>query len=122
MKNQPGKLSLNLGFLKGITRQLRLIARLMADNRVNPLLKLLPVGAVIYLIVPTDLMPFLPFDDAAVLWLGGSLFIEFCPPEIVKEHLRILDGESISGPESAAGIPPADVVDAEFHDVSGKQD
>ena len=119
MNDQPRKMSLNIGFLKGITRQLRLIARLMTDKRVNPLLKLLPVGALIYLIVPTDLMPLLPFDDAAVLWLGGSLFIEMCPPALVQEHLHAIDVEVGPRPEAVAGKPAAEVIDAEFHEVDG---
>lgn len=117
MNDRPRNMSLNIGFLKGITRQLRLIARLMADRRVNPLVKLLPVGALIYLVVPTDLMPLLPFDDAAVLWLGGSLFLEMCPAAIVQEHLRAIEAEDAPKPETVSAKPAADVIDAEFHDV-----
>jgi hypothetical protein len=119
MPNPTRNLSVNLGFLKGITRQLKLIGRLMVDNRVNPLLKLLPVGALIYLVVPTDLMPLLPFDDAAVLWLGGSLFIEMCPREIVDAHLRLIDGEAEVDPQYRPNVggAGADVIDAEFHEA-----
>ncbi len=106
--------SLTPGFLKGLTRQVRLIWRLMADRRVNPLIKLLPLGALVYLLVPTDLMPLLPFDDAAVLWLGGSLFVELCPQAIVQQHLQAIDSES--QPAQNAG-PAAEVIDAEFHEV-----
>jgi len=124
LANQQRGLSLNLNFLKGITNQLKLIGRLMVDSRVPPLLKLLPVGAIIYLIVPTDLMPLLPFDDAAVLWLGGNLIIEMCPRAEVQEHLRAIEGEASVpfGGETASAPPPdpaADVIDAEFHDASG---
>jgi uncharacterized membrane protein YkvA (DUF1232 family) len=120
MNERTRGLSLNLGFLKGITRQLRLIARLMADGRVNPLIKLLPVGALIYLVVPTDLMPLLPFDDAAVLWLGGTLFLEMCPSAIVQEHLRAIDAEgSSASPEAVPGKPDPEVIDAEFHEADG---
>jgi uncharacterized membrane protein YkvA (DUF1232 family) len=118
MPNTTRTLSVNIGFLKGITRQLKLLGRLMVDKRVNPMLKLLPVGAIIYLIVPTDLIPILPFDDAAVLWLGGSLFIEMCPRNVVDEHLRLIDGE----PEVTTQYHPNDedaagaIVDAEFHE------
>ena len=78
MNDQPRKLSLNIGFFKGITRQMRLIARLMADGRVSPLAKLLPVGALVYLFVPTDLLPLLPFDDAAVLSLSHASSLHRC--------------------------------------------
>jgi hypothetical protein len=117
MNDRPRGISFNIPFLKSLTRQLRLIARLMADGRVNPLLKLLPVGALIYWIVPTDLMPLLPFDDAAVLWLGGTLFLELCPHAIVQEHLQAIDAEAGPRPESVAAKPTADVIDAEFHEV-----
>ena len=119
MTDRPRGISLNIPFLKGLTRQLRLIARLMADRRVSPLIKLLPVGALIYLVVPTDLMPLLPFDDAAVLWLGGSLFIELCPSAIVQEHLRAIDAEVGPRPEAVAEKPAPEVIDAEFHEVDG---
>ena len=115
MNDQPRKLSLNIGFFKGITRQMRLIARLMADGRVSPLAKLLPVGALVYLFVPTDLLPLLPFDDAAVLWLGGSLFIEMCPPAVVQQHLRAIESEVDK--DDPAHTPAAEVVDAEFKEV-----
>ena len=124
MANPNRSLNVNLGFLKGVTRQLKLIGRLMVDRRVNPLLKLLPVAAIIYLVVPTDLMPLLPFDDAAVLWLGGSLFVEMCPRSLVDEHLRLIDGEpevntQYRPKEGGTGGPggEADVIDAEFHET-----
>lgn len=119
MPNPIRSLSVNLGFLKGITRQLKLLGRLMVDKRVHPVLKLLPVGALVYLLVPTDLIPILPFDDAAVLWLGGSLFVEMCPRDVVDEHMRLIDGEAEVTTqykpegEDAAG----DIIDAEFHET-----
>ncbi len=121
MANTNRSLNVNLGFLKGVTRQLKLIGRLMVDGRVHPLLKLLPVAAIVYLVVPTDLIPLLPFDDAAVLWLGGSLFVEMCPRGLVDEHLRLIDGE----PEVTTQYHPkeggpggdVDVIDAEFHET-----
>ncbi|MCB9134766.1 MAG: hypothetical protein H6636_05020 [Anaerolineales bacterium] len=73
------------GLFNGISNQLKLIVRLMADRRINPLIKLLPVGTLVYLISP-DLVPG-PFDDAMIIWLGTAAFVELCPPEIVKEHL-----------------------------------
>jgi uncharacterized membrane protein YkvA (DUF1232 family) len=69
--------------------RLKLILRLLADNRVNPMLKLLPIGSIVYLVVP-DLVPG-PIDDAAVIWLATYLFVELCPPEVVQEHLEALN-------------------------------
>lgn len=83
------------GFFGNVTVQIKLILRLMGDRRVNPLLKLLPIGALIYLIVPD--IAFGPIDDALVIWLGTALFVELCPPEIVKEHrdalTSVIEGE-----------------------------
>jgi hypothetical protein len=83
------------GVFHSIALRIKLILRLMGDRRVNPLLKLLPIGALVYWVVP-DLAPG-PIDDAAVLWLGTYLFVELCPPEIVREHMHaltsVIDGE-----------------------------
>ncbi len=80
---------------ENLSVQIKLILRLMADSRVNPLLKLLPVGALLYLLIPD--IAFGPIDDALVLWLGTALFVELCPPEIVREHrdslTSVIEGE-----------------------------
>ena len=112
----------NVGFFKGVSNRVRLVARLMADSRVSPLLKLLPIGSLVYLVVPMDLLPIIPVDDAAVLWLGSYLFVELCPQNVVQEHWdqinkagNVLDPQNDAAPTSGADRP--DVVDAEFHEV-----
>jgi hypothetical protein len=79
----------NKGFFQDITLRVKLILKLLGDGRVNPLLKLLPIGSLIYLIVP-DIAPG-PVDDAAVIWLATYLFVELCPPDVVQEHLNALN-------------------------------
>lgn len=69
----------------GLGKQLKLVWELMKDNRVPLMLKLLPVGAAIYLVVPADFMPLNPIDDAFVIWAGFNLFIELAPDTVVKE-------------------------------------
>lgn len=96
------------GFVTNLVNQVRLVLRLMADPRVNFLLKLLPVGSLAYLLVP-DLVPFI-IDDALVLGLGTYMFIELCPEEIVEEHKKALWEKENKGPEK--------VVDAEFFKTS----
>ena len=76
------------GMLRELGVRMKLILRLMRDSRVNPLLKLLPVGTLVYLIVPD--LAIGPIDDAVVIWLGSVLFVELCPPDIVKEHMDAL--------------------------------
>jgi len=77
------------GIFNDLATRVKLILRLMADSRVHPMVKLLPIGSVIYLLFP-DIAPG-PIDDVAVLWLGSYLFIELCPPEVVQEHVDALN-------------------------------
>ena len=83
------------GFFQDIATRIKLIIRLMGDPRVNLLLKLLPIGSLLYLIIPDLVLG--PFDDAAVIWLGAYLFIELCPQEVVQEHMEnltsVIEGE-----------------------------
>lgn len=76
-------------FFQGLTLRLKLIMRLIGDGRVNPLLKILPVGSLVYFLVP-DIAPG-PIDDAAIIWLATYLFVELCPPDVVQEHLSALN-------------------------------
>ncbi|MBA4420585.1 MAG: hypothetical protein C0391_05510 [Anaerolinea sp.] len=79
----------NPGFLQDLILRAKLIYRLMRDKRVSPLLKVLPIGAILYLIIPLD-VAIGPFDDAAVLGLASYLFVELCPDAVVQEHSRAL--------------------------------
>ena len=84
------------GFFREIANQVKLILRLMADPRVHPLIKLLPIASLIYLVFP-DFFPLNPIDDALVVGLGTYMFVELCPPEVVQEHKdalrRVVDGQ-----------------------------
>lgn len=109
---QPG------GFFPELGLRIKLILRLIADRRVSPLLKALPLVSVVYLLVPTDLLPLIPLDDAAVLYLGGTLFIEMCPSEIVEEHMNRLRLEAQNrAVQPGSQSEPPTVIDGEFHDV-----
>jgi hypothetical protein len=109
--------------------RVRLIGRLMADGRVSPLIKLLPVGSLFYFLFP-DLAPG-PIDDMAVMWLGAYLFVELCPPDVVQEHMeamrQVLPGEWRDAPVSEPHVVhPAptqldgqaadQIIDGEFKD------
>ena len=104
------------GMMRDFVKRLKLIARLMGDRRVNIFLKFLPVASVAYLIFPFDLVPGIAFpivgalDDAAILWIGSNLFVELCPPNVVKEHMQELESNL---DDSSSG----DVVDAEATDM-----
>src|SRR5512139_1755225 len=81
------KIDTSSGMFNEMLLRIKLILRLMGDRRGSPFLKLLPIASLVYLIVPTDFLPLLPFDDAAVILLASYLFVELSPPEIVQEHM-----------------------------------
>lgn len=101
------------GVVRNMVNQLKLIFRLMGDRRVNFFMKLIPIGTMAYLFSPDPIMiPIIGVvDDAAILWLGSYVFIELCPPEIVSEHLKALNGNM------NANEIQDDIVDAETTDV-----
>lgn len=72
-------------FFRGIADHFKLVWALWMDPRINPLLKILPLGSILYLISPFDMA--LPVvDDVGLLWFFTYLFIELSPEEIVAEH------------------------------------
>ena len=105
------------GMLRDFVTRLKLIGRLMADRRVNFFLKFLPLASVAYLFWPLDAIA-LPIigvlDDAAILWIGSTLFVELCPPNVVQEHIH----ELASNLDSDSS---GDVVDAEATDVDNSK-
>lgn len=100
------------GFIYELGVRGRLLWRLLRDERVSPLYKLLPIGSFLYLLNPFDVIG--PVDDAFVIWLGSTLFIELAPPDIVQEHRAAL--ESVRKAESAneQRIEDKDIIDADF--------
>src|SRR6266498_2610291 len=105
------------GVIRNVINQLKLIFRLMGDSRVNILAKLIPIGALVYLISPIDAIS-IPvigaLDDAAILWLGSYVFTELCPPAVVAEHMKELAGNMSVNPQD-------EIVDVEATDVNDKQ-
>jgi uncharacterized membrane protein YkvA (DUF1232 family) len=90
-----------VGFIAEILKQARLIWRLLADRRVPIWPKLIIPASIAYILSPIDLLadPILglgQIDDIAVLLIGLKLFVELCPTDIVREHLRglssVVDG------------------------------
>ena len=102
------------GTVRDLVMRLKLIVRLMGDGRVSPLLKLLPIASLVYLISPIDLVMGIPgvsaLDDVAIVSLGAYLFIEFCPPSVVQEHMKQLTS-------NADIVDNNDVVDGEATDI-----
>lgn len=106
------------GMMKDFVKRLKLIGRLMGDSRISAFLKILPLASLAYLISPIDFAPGAVFpvigalDDAAILWIGSTLFVELCPTNVVQEHKDSLDMES--------GGDTGEIVDAETRDVDNK--
>ena len=104
------------GMIHSIVVRAKLVWRLMGDPRVSPWVKLIPIGAAIYVVSPWDLMMIIPgvdaIDDVAVAGLAYYFFLEMCPPGVVQEHLKAIEGieEKTSGASN-------DVVDGEATDV-----
>lgn len=99
-------------FLGSFGLQIRLIMRLMGDPRVSVWLKALPVFSVIYLISPLDFV--IPVvDDAFVLWIANTLFLELIPQEIVEEHRTSLEQKPKTKDEQSS-IEDSDIIDARY--------
>ena len=114
-------------FIREVVQQAKLAYNLVLDPRVHPLIKLIPVAAVAYLFLPTDLVPdFIPvvgqMDDLAILMIGLRFFFEFAPPEVVSEHLKRLS-QKIRGDWNVENPPPPDqppssgeIIDGTYHE------
>ena len=95
MPRPPRQISLILSLLYRI-RHLpyfaRLFWRLFRDRRVPAYLKVMAVLTVLYILSPVDLLPdYIPLvgqlDDLSLLLLMGYYFIQWSPPEVVREHM-----------------------------------
>ena len=114
------------GVFADLALRVKLIMRLISDSRVSPLIKLLPVGSVLYFLIP-DLAPG-PIDDVAVIWLGTYLFVELCPPDVVQEHMdalqQVVPGEWQDAPEKGNEILDAEFIvqDEDLEELPPKRD
>ena len=117
----------NTGFFQDLVQRIKLIWRLMTDPRVNFFLKLLPIASLVYLIFPFDLAPGIAFpiigalDDAAIVWIGTSLFMNLCPEDVVEEHWNELTKVISAKWRDAGPEDDADVVDVSPREVDEKQ-
>lgn len=81
---------------QGLWRRIRLAWRLVRDPRVKLYVKAIPVGILIYIISPVDLMPVFVtgligvVDDVILLTLGLDLFFRLVPDDVLLEHARAL--------------------------------
>jgi len=111
-------------FLSNAINRIKLIYRLFMDPRINPVIKILPFGGLVYFLIPSLIPPDLipgPIDDVAILWLSSYLFVELCPPEIVEEHMKALNG-TIDSHFVDAENDQDDVIDGEVIDISSQDE
>lgn len=91
-----------VGMLMSVLNRLRLVIKLMGDQRVPGLVKMLPVAAVLYLLSPIDFIPDVAIglgqlDDLGVLILGINSFIQMAPQHVVQELLAEIEGKVKGG-------------------------
>ena len=110
------------GVLQELTLRAKLIFRLIGDRRVSPWVKLIPIAGLIYWISPVDLIMGIPgvdaIDDVAVLWFAQYMFIELCPPDVVRELTKQLSSNNTMVDE--VNHSDDEVVDGEATDVTDK--
>ena len=83
------------GFWKEMWRQTRLVWQLIRSPEVPLYLKILPALAVVYILIPTDLIPDVfpvigQLDDLTALLVGAKVFIELAPQEVVARHIQAM--------------------------------
>lgn len=117
-KSKPKLSPSNGNIFSALADEIRLALRLIMDRRVNPILKLLPIGTVIYFFIPDLIVG--PIDDALILGIGTYLFIELCPPHIVEEHRQalknIVNGKVKDINDDHIPIYEDEIIEGEFRD------
>jgi len=86
-------------FLAHLPNFVKLYWRLFRDPRVGWLAKLVLVAGIVYLFMPSDLLPdFLAplvglglLDDVLVVYFALKSFIRLCPRSVVEEHVHLID-------------------------------
>jgi len=68
----------------------------LRDPRVSVWPKAMLVGALAYVALPFDLIPdVIPFlgeiDDLVIVIVAARWFMQWCPPEVVREHAQAID-------------------------------
>ena len=106
-----------------LPNRLRLLWALLRDDRISPWLKRLgPLGALLYVLSPIDVIPdFLlgpgQMDDlgvvAVMLFVLSKLIVRFAPPAVVAEHLAAMGQPS---PGRTVRDETGPVIDATFRE------
>ena len=91
----------------------RLTWRLLRDQQVPFVAKLVPLGIGAYILSPIDFIPDIWFgvgqlDDLALLLLGVQVFIAVVPKAIVQRHRDAMDGV---GPKPGSSQASKEIID-----------
>jgi uncharacterized membrane protein YkvA (DUF1232 family) len=131
MQKRPsqGIVPVQSNIFKDAVLRIKLIVRLIADKRVSPWLKIMPIGGILYLLSPLDIIPDIALpgigelDDIAILWLTNHFFIEFCPPDVVREHVKALmhNSDIIDEERQKAENNQPDIIDGEATDITDRK-
>ena len=112
------------GILAELSLRVKLVFRLIADPRVSPWAKLVPIAGLIYWISPFDLIMGIPgldaVDDVAILYFAQYMFVELCPPEVVREISKQLT--SNNNIVDHIDNPDDEIVDGEATDITSKSE
>jgi len=82
--------------------KIRLAWRLMRDDRLPLLVKVVIPGLVAYLLMPLDIIPdFIPvlgqLDDILLIVIAVAVLMRFTPVRLLEEHLGRLEAEAQRG-------------------------
>lgn len=95
------------GFFDELMLKIRLTIKLVQDDRIDLMIRAIPVLCLVYFVVPIDLL-FGPIDDALIIYFGMDFFISLCPRDIVEFYLQELQGAD------RMDDPDETIIDAEF--------
>ena len=122
------------GFWRELWRQVRLVWYLVRDPDVPVYLKALPLAAVLYVLIPTDLIPdVIPglgqLDDITALIVGGKIFIELAPPHVVsryldamRRHIDDANGDRGNGELADDNIAESIIIEGDYEEVETNVD
>ena len=107
MENKPNLSSELIGSLdptKGDGKRVQMLMLLAFDRRISFMIKLLLIGAVLYVFLPDLIIG--PWDDAVVVYALSNFFIVLCKyrhPEVYKEHYDKLVLNRVSWRDRTSG-------------------
>ena len=107
------------GGIWAVFKQVRLAYRLLRDERVPMLTKMVLPATLLYLASPLDLLPDLipivgQVDDIGLVILGLIAFVKLCPQSLVAEHEASLDGNETTTESRASGARRDEPVDVRY--------